>query len=595
MKKKKFISIALAALLIMLCAGCASNKADAPATEQNNDRSSVSETAQTDTPISEETEITDEAEPSDEAKPSEKNGEIYILATGDVHCGIDMGFGYAGLKQVRDNLESQGYETILVDDGDSIQGRPVGTVSKGGLIIELMNDLQYDVAIPGNHEFDYGMERFLELTKQSSFPYISCNFNLNGELIFDPYIIKEVSGIKIAFVGATTPETLVTSTPEYFMDDNGNYVYGFMQDKSGEALYAAIQDAIDSARNDGADIVCLMGHLGNEAECEPWTYADVISNTSGIDIFLDGHSHDADKVTMLDKEGNEVTRIACGTALNGIGYTHINAEGKIDDAGVWNWNNEVSAPELFDIQNDIRKRVDEVSAELDEELGRVVATTSVDLIMEDPNEIDDNGRALRIIRLSETNLGDLVADAYKDQSGADIAFVNGGGIRTNIKKGDITYGDIINVHPFGNMLTVIEVSGQQILDALEWGSKDVPGEHGGFIQVSGLSYEIDSSIESPCIADENSAFVGIKGKRRVKNVLVNNEPIDPSKKYTLAGHDYMLLSNGDGYTMFDGSPVLQESVKLDNQVLIDYIVDTLGGEVGSEYTDPYGQGRIIID
>ena len=537
-------------------------------------------------------------EPKEEPAPvepePEENGDIYILFTSDIHCGIDQNFGFAGLKQIRDTLEAEGIKTILVDDGDAIQGEAIGTVTKGETILSLMNDVGYDVAIPGNHEFDYGMDRFLEITKEAKFPYISCNFNLKGELVLEPYVIKEVFGKKIAFVGVTTPETLESSTPAYFQDENGEYIYGFMQDKTGEGLYKAVQDAIDAAKNEGADYVYVMGHLGNEAECEPWTYADVIANTTGIDVFLDGHSHDTDKVVMKDKDGNDVTRIAVGTKMSNIGYSHINADGEIEESGSFIWNNPIDAPTLLNITNDIRTKVDEAEGKLEEELGKVVATTEVDLTISDPEVVDSNGKPIRIIRRSETNLGDLCADAYRDQSGADIAFVNGGGIRVSIEKGDITYGDIIAVHPFGNMLTVIEVSGQQILDALEWGAKAVPGENGGFIQVSGLTYEIDAAIDSPCVEDDNSMFVKIKGKRRVSNVMVGDKPIDPKAKYTLAGHDFMLLGHGDGFTMFDGATVLQDRVKIDNQVLIDYITDTLGGTIGEEYSKLFGEGRIVI-
>ncbi|MCR5115995.1 MAG: bifunctional metallophosphatase/5'-nucleotidase [Lachnospiraceae bacterium] len=544
-------------------------------------------------PKVEEPEVIDK-EPEAEPEEPEKPAEIYILFTSDIHCGIDQNFGFAGLKQIKDTLEAEGYETILVDDGDAIQGEAIGTVTKGETILSLMNEIGYDVAIPGNHEFDYGMDRFLEIAKKASFPYISCNFNLKGDLVFEPYVIKEVAGKKIAFVGVTTPETLISSTPAYFQDENGEYIYGFMQDKTGEALYKALQDAIDAAKNDGAEYVYVMGHLGNEAECEPWTYADVIANTTGIDVFLDGHSHDTDKVVMKDKDGNEVTRVAVGTKMSNIGYSHINAEGEIVETSSFTWNNPIDAPTLFDIKNDIRTGVDEAERKLDEEMSKVVASSKVDLTISDPEVVDSNGKPIRIIRRTETNLGDLCADAYRDQSDADVAFVNGGGIRVSIEKGDITYGDIIAVHPFGNMLTVIEVSGQQILDALEWGAKGVPGENGGFIQVSGLTYEIDATIDSPCVEDDNSMFVKIKGKRRVSNVMVGDKPIDPKAKYTLAGHDYMLLGHGDGFTMFDGATVLQDRVKIDNQVLIDYITDTLGGTIGEEYAEPFGEGRIVI-
>ena len=525
---------------------------------------------------------------------AEKNGDIYILFTSDVHCGIDKGFGYAGLQQVRDTLEAQGYETILVDDGDAIQGEPIGTLSEGEAIIDLMNDLKYDVAIPGNHEFDYGMPRFLELVEKADFPYISCNFTYQDELVFEPYLIKEAAGKKIGFVGVTTPLTITASTPVYFQDENGEYVYGFMSDDTGERVYQAVQSAVDAAREEGADYVYVIGHMGNGAEFKPWTYADVISHTDGIDVFLDGHSHDTDQVIMKNKDGEDVPRSAVGTKMACIGYSHISAEGDIVETGIWSWPNKTSAPELLDIHNEIRDRVDEAQQELAEELDKVVASTAVTLTINDPEAVDSSGNPVRMIRRAETNLGDLCADAARDQSGADIAFVNGGSIRVSIEKGDITFGNILAVHPFGSMLCVLEVTGQQILDALEWSCRSVPDENGGFNQVSGLTFEINSAIDSPCKADKDGMCTGIEGERRVQNVMVGGEALDPEKTYTLAGYDYQLRQQGDGYTAYDGAPVLQDNVKLDNQVLIDYIVDTLGGNVGGEYADPYGEGRITV-
>ena len=535
-----------------------------------------------------------EDQSASQADQTEKNGDIYILFTSDVHCGIDQGVGYAGLRQVRDGLEAKGYETILVDNGDSIQGESIGTLSRGEAIIDLMNDMEYDVAIPGNHEFDYGTDRFLELTKEADFPYISCNFTYQDELVFEPYVIKEAAGKKIAFVGVTTPLTIRSSTPVYFQNEKGEYVYGFMEDESGESVYQAVQNAADAARAEGADFVYVMGHMGDIEQFRPWTYADVIANTTGIDVFLDGHSHDTNQVVMKNRKGEEVARSAVGTKLDCIGYSHISKEGKIVETGIWTWSNAVPAPELLGIRNEISDKVNEAEQELEEQLNQVVASTSVKLTIEDPEEVDETGMPLWVIRTAETNLGDLCADAYRDQTGADIAFANGGSIRVNIEKGDITYGDIISVHPFGNMICVLEVTGQQILDALEWGSRALPADTGAFLQVSGLSYEINTAIDSPCLKDEKSLFAGIEGQRRVQNVMVGEEPLDPEKTYSLAGNDYILRNNGDGFTMFDQAPVLQDNVKLDNQVLIDYIVDTLGGEVGEEYADPYGQGRITI-
>ena len=199
-----------------------------------------------------------------------------------------------------------------------------------------------------------------------------------------------------------------------------------------------------------------------------------------------------------------------------------------------------------------------------------------------------------MVRRAETNLGDLCADAFRISAGTDIGIFGGGGVRANINKGDITYGDIIKVLPFGNNLSAVEASGQQILDALEWGAQKVPGEFGGFLQVSGLTYEIDSTIPSGCKADENNFQTDIEGERRVKNVKVGGEPIDPGKLYTVASTDYVLLLNGDGLTAFDGAKVLLDSVKLDSQMLIEYITETLGGEIGGQYADLTGEDRIVV-
>lgn len=518
--------------------------------------------------------------------------DVVVLFTSDVHCGVDQGFGYAGLAAVRDSLEAAGNHVLLVDNGDAIQGEPIGTMTTGEAIIQLMNAVGYDIAIPGNHEFDYGMDRFLELTEKANFPYISANFNKEGELVFAPYVMKDFDGVQIAFVGVTTPKTITSSTPKYFQDDEGNFVYGFMQDESGEKLYEAVQTAVDNAREEGADYVVAMGHMGNEAECSPWTYADVIANTTGIDAFLDGHSHDTDQVAMANKDGEDVLRAACGTKLAGIGYLRIAVDGSIS-TGLYTWNNDVALPELLGLENDISIAVDEAVAELDEKLGEVVAKTDVELTINDPVAVMEDGTPVRIIRNAETNLGDLCADAYRDQSGADIAFVNGGGIRVSIPAGDITLNDILSVHPFGNAMCVVEATGQQILDALEWGARSVPGENGGFLQVSGLTYEIHTYIESSAKADENTMFAGVDGEYRVKNVMVGGEPLDLEKTYTLASHNYMLKNGGDGFNMFMDCNLLQDEVMLDNQVLINYITGTLGGVVGEQYADPYGEGRIV--
>ena len=593
MKKRLLAFLLLAAMLVLAACGAQPAATEQPQAPEAPAEEPAEVPAEEPAPAPAEEPAQAPAEEPAPAPEVEPTGDVVILFTSDVHCGIDQGFGYAGLQAVRDSLVARGDAVILVDDGDSIQGEPVGTMTKGEAIVDLMNKVGYSIAIPGNHEFDYGMDQFLALAEKAEFDYISCNFNHNGELVFQPYVIKELAGYKIAFVGVTTPRTLTSSTPRYFMDEEGNYVYGFLQDDTGEAVYTAVQNAADAARAEGADYVIVMAHLGDEEECRPWTYADVLSNTNGIDVLLDGHRHDSEQVVMKNKDGEDVLRSACGTKLGAIGYCRITADGEIS-TGLYTWNNKDSLPALLGLNNEMSAAVEDATAELNKKLNEVVANTQVTLTITDPEAVDANGKPIRIVRSQETNLGDLCADAYLAQSGADVAFVNGGGIRVSIDAGDITLNNILKVHPFGNAMCVIEVSGQQILDALEWGSRSIPGELGGFLQVAGLTYEIHSYIESGCVTDENGMFAGVEGERRVKNVMIHGEPIDPAATYTLASHDYMLLNNGDGYTMFAGCKLLQDRVKLDNQVLMDYIIDDLGGVIGEQYEDPYGEGRIVI-
>jgi 2',3'-cyclic-nucleotide 2'-phosphodiesterase (5'-nucleotidase family) len=221
-----------------------------------------------------------------------------------------------------------------------------------------------------------------------------------------------------------------------------------------------------------------------------------------------------------------------------------------------------------------------------------VAKTDVDLVINEPSTLDKEEK-IRLVRNAETNLGDLCADAYRYVTGADIALVNGGGVRVDIRSGDITNNDIISVHPFGNAVCVVEADGQTILDALEMGARVTPEECGGFLQVSGLTYEINTEIESSVQVDENGMFVSVDGEYRVQNVMVGDEPLDLNKTYTVASHNYMLKSAGDGMCMFQDCNIVLDEIMLDNEALRTYILEGLGGVVGEQYADPYGEGRIV--
>lgn len=517
--------------------------------------------------------------------------DIAVIYTNDVHCAVEKDeensrLGYAAVAGFKDKLIEEGYDVLLVDAGDAIQGEAIGTLSDGAYLVDIMGKVGYDAAVPGNHEFDYGMEQFLTLAETSEYEYISCNFVdlTTNESVLPAYTILEAGGKKIAFVGICTPETITSSTPTYFQNENGEFVYGFGQDETGEKLYTLVQKAVDEARAEGADYVIAIAHLGIDAVSGPWTSTAVIENTTGIDVVLDGHSHSVlHEEKVSNKNGEKVLLSSTGTKLNAVGQLLITEEG------------ELSTQLISDIthtNSEVEDYIGEVTAEFSEILNEVVATAEVDLVIYEPSTMEQE-QPIRIVRNAETNLGDLCADAYRYVTGADIAMVNGGGVRDNILAGDVTYHDIINVNPFGNEICMVEATGQDILDALEMGARYVPEEDGSFQHVSGLTYEIHTDIENSVKTDENDMFVEVSGEYRVQNVMIDGESLDLEKTYTVASHNYLLKDAGGGLNMFTDCPLILEDIMLDNQALITYIVEGLGGVIGEEYANPYGQSRII--
>ena len=521
---------------------------------------------------------------------------IVVLFTNDVHCTSDDGMSYAavaGYKAEMEALYGADYVT-LVDDGDAIQGGILGSMSQGSWIVDIMNQVGYDLAIPGNHEFDFGMDTFLDIVQnQADYTYLSCNFvDEDGDPVLDAYQIISYGDVDVAYVGISTPETLTKSAPAYFQDENGNYIYGFCQGGDGQELYDQVQETVDAARAEGADYVVALAHLGVDGQSSPWMSTEVIANTTGIDAMLDGHSHTVvPSQTVENADGEEVLLAQTGTKAESIGKLVIAPDGTMTAELVALADVDTTSEAYTTAQT----YIESIQAQYQEMASEVVATSDVLLTI---NEADGTTRA---VRSKETNLGDLCADAYRIMLGADIGWVNGGGVRADIPAGDITYGDIIAVHPFGNLACVVEVTGQQILDALELGSMYVgEAESGGFLQVSGLKYTINTAIPTSVVLDDAGNFVEVSGERRVSDVQVMDSEsgeyaaLDPSATYTLASHNYMLKDGGDGYAMFgeDNITILQDEVMVDNEVLISYIRDELGGVVGQEYAQP--QGRITI-
>ena len=515
--------------------------------------------------------------------------DIAVLYTNDVHCAVSTNIGYAGLAAYKNDMKlTYGVNNVtLVDAGDAIQGAAIGTLSKGEYIIDIMNTVGYDIATYGNHEFDYGMNRLKELVAKSGATYVSANFTdlVSGKTVSDPYKIVTYGSVKVAYVGVSSPGTFTTSTPAYFQNEHGEYIYGFCEDSTGAKLYAAVQTAVDKALGEGADYVIAVCHLGTEEDSAPWRSTDVIANTTGIDAVIDGHSHSTIACRKVsNKSGKEVILTSTGTQLHAIGKLVITASG-ISSELITGYTGKDAAVGAY---------VTNIENEYAALLHKVVAKSSVQLT------INDSATGNRLIRSGETNLGDLCADAYRNALGADIAILNGGCIRANIAAGDITYNDIISVHPFGNMLCMVEATGREIQDALEMGARNMPKENGGFLQVSGLAYEIRTYIPSSVVVDDKGMYVKTGGEYRVRNVRILNtktgkyEPIDPDRAYTVASHNYMLKNGGDGINMFMDNTILQNEVMIDNQVLINYIVDSLGGLVGEKYANQYGASRISV-
>lgn len=507
--------------------------------------------------------------------------DIIILYTNDIHCAIDDNEGLAGLSQYKKDMLAQTPYVALVDAGDAIQGTPIGKLSNGEVFVRLMNAVGYDFAIPGNHEFDYGMERFLELKDQLTCGYYSCNLlDVYGEAVLPAHKIMSFGDTKVAFIGVTTPETLSSSTPAFFQDAYGNYIYSFCEDKSGQKLYARLQKAVDEVRKQGARYVVLVAHLGMAGSVPYWSSEAVAENVSGVDVIIDGHSHEVNPAYLVQgKDGKHVLITQTGTKLQNIGHLTIGVDGKLSTKLV----NGLTTKDA-----ELEAVIAREKLAFEEVLKQPLGEALVPLYVSHP-ETDK-----RLVRQQECNLGNLVADAFRLVLNVDIALVNGGGIRKNLPQGIFTYKDILEVLPFGNMTAVKEVSGQQILDALEMGVHKLPEESGGFLQVSGLTYVVDATLPTSIVRDEKGGFVKVAGAYWVQEVKIAGKPLILDKLYTVASNTYILRDGGNGMTMFNEGKLLSDDNLSESDVVIEYVQNHLNAKVGEQYKHPLGEGRITI-
>ena len=546
--------------------------------------------------------------------------DVTILYTNDVHTYIDKQspkLTYAAIADLKQSYQNAGKDVLLVDAGDHVQGTAYGSMDEGASIIKLMNAAGYDVATPGNHEFDYGMDRAKAIMKEADFPYLSCNWvDLRTTLRVLPSVKVFVrGGRRIAFVGVTTPETFTKSTPAYFMDKaQRKYIYDIQGGEDGKKLYDAVQKAIDKAKL-LADVVIGLGHLGVDPSSSPWTSEEVIAHTSGFDAFIDGHSHTVmENKQVQDASGKAVTLTQTGSYFANVGEMTIAADGTITtklipthegmDAGIaamqTSWVNTV-----------------------DDMLGEKIAVGDSDFYVSDP------ATGKRRIRSAETNLGDFVADGIYtyfnevEKLHCDLAIMNGGGIRADVPAGDWTFKTCKQVSPFGNVACLMSVTGKQIQDALEFAARfagEGGKENGGFLQVAGATYEIHTDIPNTVQTDEKNVWIGsATGTPRVQNVKIYDKasgsylPLDPGATYALAGMNYTLRNLGDGFAMFDGAELIKDYVSEDYLVMSTYAMIFDGADAAGlphlsstnsplaaypgyllNYEQPYGAGRITI-
>lgn len=537
--------------------------------------------------------------------------DIVIIYTNDVHTHVDNeGLRYSKIAAFKDTFTN----VLLLDAGDHIQGTAYGSMDKGETIVKLMNAAGYDAATLGNHEFDYGMSGCEAVRAWANYPYLSCNFyheenGVTGETVLDSYKVFEMNGVKIAVIGITTPESFKSSTPAYFQDQHGNYIYGIAGGEDGTALYASVQKTIDAAKKE-AEYVIALGHLGDDISSAPWRSEDVIANTTGLDAFIDGHSHSTVPMKMVsDKNGETVILTQTGEYLDAVG--------KMTISGTEIKTELMSAADLEGITPDPETKAieDNWIQELENQLGQQIGTFEVTF-----NNYDTTGA--RLVRKQETNSGDFSADALyylfdHMNMDVDVAIMNGGGIRNKALTGNVSYKSCKEIHTFGNIACLQTVTGQQILDALEWGARSVgleDGEEGCFLQVSGITYKIDITIPSTVQKDAKGVWTGgPTGAYRVHDVKVYNrengtwDALNLSGKYKLAGYNYILRNLGDGFAMFDGAVNVLDYVMEDYLVLANYVQAFEDGVVKADnsplakkyngfavdYSTVNGSGRII--
>lgn len=503
---------------------------------------------------------------------------IVVLYDNDVHCAVD---GYAKLAALREQFSNEGNYTTTVSCGDFVSGDIVGTVTKGEAIVSIMNRTGYDVITLGNHEFDFGLPHILSLTEALDAKTVCANFRSTAgeELVFSPYEIISYGDVDVAYIGLTTTATATLVSNDTFKDEEGNVLYDFAHNN----LYETTQHYVDKAIAEGADYVVALAHLGDVSQGGHINSVEMIANTRGIDILIDGHDHHAIEQRLVRNADNEdVILTSSGTKFHNIGVITLSTDGTFSSS-------LVPTADLTTIDADVQSYTDSVKQEALKAGERVIGHTDFPISI-----IGPDGK--RIVRNSEANIGNLCADAIRYGTKAEIALINGGGIRASFDVGDITVNDCFQVFSFNNTVCTASMSGQQILDALEFGARATPAEVGGFLQVSGIRFDI-YLVDSPVLLDDKGMCSHIaEGERRVANVEVLDSttgeyhPIELDRIYTVGSFEYLVSGKGDAGVL-QYATIKEGQLGQDLQMLADYIENALGGIISERYRK--AEGRIF--
>ena len=534
---------------------------------------------------------------------TEKSNDIIILHTNDVHCGVQDTIGYDGLMLYKKQLLKKYNNVMLVDAGDHIQGGTMGLITNGEAIIEIMNKLEYEVATLGNHEFDYGIEQLEEVEKLLNCSYISSNycFKKNKTSIYPPTKIIEKGGKKIGFIGVATPQTLSKTYLITIIDDKGELVYDFLTENHSQELYDRVQQHIDELKKQNCDLIIILGHLGMYGDAlEENTSAGLLKNLKSINTLVDGHSHKVYSMTSPDEDGKNVVLVQTGTKLANIGVLTIHENGTLSH---FNLGTVPYDPELADetvnvtrskvvryVDKEMNGYINDIFDSFSDVLNEVIGKSDF-LLNVFKNASESTESNTQLSRSRENALCNLVTDAMRELGEADVTIMNAGSVRTDINQGDITYQDVINTMPFSNDVLVKEVTGQTILEALDFGVRTLPGVTSRFPQVSGITFKVDTSINSTVVVDENEVFEKLGDKQRVYDIRVNGEKLDLNKKYTLSSNSF-ILGGGDGYSMFSNCEIVKTAIAVDNEALLLYIRDNLNGTIPNKYKT--SEGRMIV-